>query len=305
MKQDTVTGMIFDVKRYTLHDGPGIRVAVHFKGCPLSCRWCHNPESQLSMPQVLFRGERCIACGACIGVCPKGAVSLSAGALLTDAALCSGIGVCVDACPSGARELCGKETSVDDVMAQILKERVFFDQSKGGVTLSGGEPLCQPDLALALLKECRRHEIHTAVDTCGFVSRSILMEALPFVDLFLYDIKHMDPEKHREYTGVDNEVILSNLAELGSAGALIHARIPFVPEVNTDEKNLRSMGTFLRGVKGVAKVSLLPYHSAAEAKHRRWNVEYKLRGLRVPSEDMLKQGAEILESCGLDVEIGG
>jgi len=292
-----VTGMVFDVKRYALHDGPGVRVAVHLKGCPLSCLWCHNPEGRSPMPQILFRKERCIACGACIGACPKGAVK--------DAELCVGTGACAYACPSGARELCGKETSVDDVMAQILKERIFFDQSGGGVTLSGGEPLYQPGFAAALLKECGRHEIHTAVETCGFVSRSVLMEALPFTDLFLYDIKHMDSDKHRKYTGVDNEVILLNLKVLGEAGALIHARVPFIPGVNTDEENLRSTGTFLRGVKGVEKVNLLPYHSAAEDKHRRWNIEYKLKGLRAPSEDMLKNGAAILESYGLKVEIGG
>jgi pyruvate formate lyase activating enzyme len=190
-------------------------------------------------------------------------------------------------------------------MAQILKERIFFDQSGGGVTLSGGEPLYQPDFAIAVLKECRRHEIHTAVDTCGFVSSSVLMEALPLTDLFLYDIKHMDPEKHREYTGVDNEVILSNLEILSKAGALIHARMPFIPGVNTDEKNLHLTGAFLSRIEGVVKVSLLPYHNAAEDKHRRWNAEYKLKGLRAPSEDLLKKSAAILESYGLKAEIGG
>jgi len=276
-------GLIFDVKRYTLHDGPGIRVTVHFKGCPLSCWWCHNPESQSAIPQTLFREERCISCGACAGESSKGA----------------------DSCPSGAKELCGKETTVNDLMTQVLKERIFFDQSGGGVTLSGGEPLCQPDFAIAVLKECRRREIHTAVDTCGFVSRSVLMEALPLIDLFLYDIKHMDPEKHLEYTGVGNEAILSNLEILSKAGALIYARIPFVPGVNTDEKNMHSVGVFLRRIRGVVKVNLLPYHNAAEDKHRRWDIEYKLKELRAPSEALLKWGAGILESYGLKTEIGG
>ena len=190
-------------------------------------------------------------------------------------------------------------------MAQILKERIFFDQSGGGVTLSGGEPLYQPGFALAVLKECRRREIHTAVDTCGFVSRSVLTEALPFAGLFLYDLKHMDPEKHLEYTGVNNEIILSNLEMLGKAGASINVRMPFIPGINADEKNLRSAGVFLSGVKGVTKVSLLPYHNAAEDKHRRWNVEYRLSGLRAPSEDMLKASMAILESYGLKTQIGG
>jgi pyruvate formate lyase activating enzyme len=275
-KEQNNSGIVFDVKRYALHDGPGVRVTIHLKGCPLSCWWCHNPEGRSTAPQVLFRPERCISCGGCAGVCP-----------------------------SGARETCGKETTVDDVMERILKERIFFDQSGGGVTLGGGEPLFQPGFALSILKECRRHEIHTAVDTCGFVNRSVLMEALPLTGLFLYDLKHMDPEKHKEYTGVDNEVILSNLAALGEAGALIHARMPFIPDVNTDEKNLRSAGAFLRGAKGVARVHILPYHTAAEDKHRRWNLEYKLKGLRPPPEDALKRGAAILEGYGLKVEVGG
>jgi pyruvate formate lyase activating enzyme len=275
-----VSGLVFDVKRYALHDGPGIRAVVHLKGCPLSCWWCHNPEGRSSVPQALFREQRCIACGACVEAGPE-------------------------ACPSGAKELCGKETPVEDVMEKILKERVFFEQSGGGVTLSGGEPFYQPEFAIALLRECKKRDIHTAADTCGFVSRSVLTRALPFVDLFLYDIKHMDPEKHRLYTGVDNEVILSNLKALGEAGALIHARIPFIPGVNTGEENLRAAGAFLSEVKGVAKVHLLPYHTAAEDKHRRWNVEYKLKGLRAPSEDTLKQGAAVLENYGLKVEIGG
>jgi len=276
-----VTGIIFDFKRYTLHDGPGIRAAVHLKGCPLSCWWCHNPESQSPLPQTLFRGERCISCGRC------------------------GASEDTGSCPSGAKELCGKKITVNDLMALILKERIFFEQSGGGVTLSGGEPLLQPDFVIALLKECRRFEIHTAVDTCGFVSRSVLMEILPLTDLFLYDIKHMDNEKHLKYTGVDNETILSNLKTLGNAGALIYARMPFIPEINTDEKNLHSTGAFLRSVGGVVKVNLLPYHNAAEEKHRRWNSEYRLKGLNAPSEELLKDRAAILESYGLKIEVGG
>jgi pyruvate formate lyase activating enzyme len=190
-------------------------------------------------------------------------------------------------------------------MEQVLKERVFFDQSGGGVTLSGGEPLYQPDFAIAILRECRRREIHTAVDTCGFVSRSVLMEALPFTDLFLYDVKHMDPEKHREYTGIDNEVILSNMTALGEAGAAICARMPFIPGLNADEENLRATGAFLRGIRGIVQLNLLPYHSAAEDKHRRWSVKYRLKGLRAPSEGDLQRAVSVMESYGIRTEAGG
>jgi pyruvate formate lyase activating enzyme len=190
-------------------------------------------------------------------------------------------------------------------MKAVLKDRIFFEQSGGGVTISGGEPLSQFDFTMALLEECRRNGINTAIDTCGFVDAQNLLDAAPLTDLFLYDIKHMDPEKHREYTGVDNEIIKSNLVRLGESGARINARLPFVPGVNTDEANLRAAGEFLSRVKGVELVSLLPYHSAAEDKHKRWSMEFKLRGAYPPTENMLASAAAIMENCGVKTAIGG
>ena len=195
--------VIFDFKRYALHDGPGIRASVHFKGCPLSCLWCHNPESQEFAPRPLFRADRCVGCLTCVAACPNGAVKEASG-LETDAALCRGLGECAEACPSGAREMCGERVTVRSVMRRVLKEGIFFEQSGGGVTLTGGEPLSQPEFAIELLCECKKHELHTALDTSGFASPSVLMEAIPYTDLFLYDIKIMNPDKHREFTGVDN-----------------------------------------------------------------------------------------------------
>ncbi len=304
-RQTEGSGIVFDVKRYTLHDGPGIRVSIHLKGCPLACWWCHNPESQSYSPQLLFREDRCIACNACVAACPNGAVSVESGALVTDPAACTGTGVCADVCPSGAREICGRRMRVSQVMEQILKERLFFEQSGGGVTLTGGEPLGQPEFAKGILQACKASELHTAVDTCGFVGRSVLMDVLPYTDLFLYDLKHMDPEMHRKYTGVDNAVILDNLLALGEAGAAIWARIPFIPGINTDEKNIRATGEFLRGVKGVRQVHLLPYHNAAEDKHGRWNMPYKLEGVYAPTEHALRAAAKLLESYGVPTVVGG
>ena len=281
---EELKGIVFDIKRYTLHDGPGIRVTVHLKGCPLACWWCHNPESQSFEPQLLLRGERCIACGACAGLDEAEFVSV---------------------CPSGARELCGVPMSVSEVMAAVMKERMFFEQSGGGLTLSGGEPLAQPAFALAVLAACKRSEVHTCIDTCGFVAPAVLMDSVPLTDLYLYDLKHMDPEKHREYTGVDNATILENLRRLGEAGAAINVRMPFIPGINTDEENIRAMAEFVAGVKGVTGLNLLPYHSAAADKHGRWGMAYKLRDVYAPTENALRKAAEIIEGYGIKTTIGG
>jgi pyruvate formate lyase activating enzyme len=238
----------------------------------------------------------------CVDACPNGAVKPN---IETDAERCRGAGKCADACPAGAREICGRDMETAEVMDEILKELIFFEQSGGGVTISGGEPLSQLDFTVELLEECKRHGIRTAVDTCGFVDGDSLMSAAALADLFLYDIKHMDPEKHKKYTGADNEIILSNLAKLGGSGAAINARMPFVPGVNTDERNLRVMGHFLSGVKGVTFLSLLPYHSAAEDKHNRWGMEFKLEGTYPPTENSLSAAAAITESCGIRTVVGG
>ncbi|MDR3322353.1 MAG: glycyl-radical enzyme activating protein [Synergistaceae bacterium] len=298
-------GVVFDIKRYTLHDGPGIRATVHLKGCPLSCWWCHNPESQNFKPQLLYRAERCIACDMCVGACPNGAVSAQSGRMFTDPSVCDGSGACADVCPSCAREICGVRMSVDEVMEPILKERIFFEQSGGGVTLSGGEPLGQPEFVMRLLSECKRLDIHTALDTSGFVNSKILLDTIPVTDLYLYDIKHMDPEEHKKYTGVDNDVILSNLSRLGEAGAAINARMPFVPGVNTDAGNLRATAVFLSSARGITGLNLLPYHSAAEDKHGRWGVGFRLSGIHAPTETSLRRAAELMENYGVRTAIGG
>ena len=298
-------GLVFDIKRYTIHDGPGIRTTVHLKGCPLSCWWCHNPESQSMLPELLYKPDRCIDCGACVSACGQGAVLSTAEGYPTDPLKCRGSGACADVCPADARELCGRQMPVVDLMRVILKDRIFYDQSHGGVTFSGGEPLMQPAFVMEALRACRHEEIHTAIDTCGFVSESALLETVPLTNLYLYDLKFMDSAQHKKYTGVDNELILSNLTKLGEAGAAINARIPFIPGINSSDEEMKRMGEYLNTVKGLTRVNLLPYHAVAAGKHRRWGIEYKLEETLPPTEHNLRKAAAILERYSLKVHIGG
>ena len=284
-------GIIFDIKKYSIHDGPGTRTTAHLKGCPLACWWCHNPESQSVRPTVLFRSEKCIACGTCVKVCPQGAISVSGGALVTDEALCTGCGKCCEACPPEARELCGKPYTVEELMTELKKDEIFF--RTGGVTFSGGEPFMQPEFLI------------DALDTCGFTQKRVIVDAAKRTDLFLYDIKHMDPEEHKKYTGVDNVVILENLAAISEAGANINVRIPFMPGLNSSDENMRAIGKFVAPLRGVVGVNILPYHTVAKGKHERWHMEYKLNDLMPPTENQTRHAAEILESYGLKVHIGG
>ena len=296
-------GIIFDIKKYSIHDGPGTRTTVHLKGCPLACWWCHNPESQSVRPTVLFRSEKCIACGTCVKVCPQGAISVSGGALVTDEALCTGCGKCCEACPPEARELCGKPYTIEELMTELKKDEIFF--RTGGVTFSGGEPLMQPEFLIEALDACGAQGYHRCVDTCGFTQKRVIVDAAKRTDLFLYDIKHMDPEEHKKYTGVDNVVILENLAAISEAGANINVRIPFMPGLNSSDENMRAIGKFVAPLRGVVGVNILPYHTVAKGKHERWHMEYKLNDLMPPTENQTHHAAEILESCGLKVHIGG
>ncbi len=230
------TGQIFNVMRFSTHDGPGIRTTVFLKGCPLSCWWCHNPENWQHVPSEVYIADRCIDCGICIEACPNQALARTPQGITADPARCTHCGRCVDACPSEARERTGWPVTVPELVSTIERDIPFYEQSKGGVTFSGGEPLCQAEFLMAMLKACGQLEIHRAVDTCGYAASDLLLQVARFTDLFLFDLKALDPVTHRAETGVDNAGILANLKQLSGSGADIVIRIPLIPGVNDDEQ---------------------------------------------------------------------
>ena len=293
--------MIFDIKQYAINDGPGIRTTVFFKGCPLSCWWCHNPESQSRSQELIYRANRCSLCAECVEACPQGAISVDAQAR-TALSLCDNCGSCAEVCFNGARELLGREMSVAQVMQAIERDVLFFDTSHGGVTFSGGEPLLQRKFLAELLRLCRAHEIHTVLDTSGYASWETFDSLRADVNLFLYDLKLMDDTRHRQYTGVSNQLILSNLKMLSEQGHEIFIRIPLIPGINDDRDNLRQTGEFLAGLKNIGTVELMGYHDIAQSKYQALGLDYRLPGTQPPSAENLQTSAGILAGFGLNVK---
>jgi pyruvate formate lyase activating enzyme len=299
---ETVSGTIFDIKKYSIHDGPGIRTSVFFKGCPLHCWWCHNPESQSPKPELMLRDRRCVHCGMCQEVCSHAAVSAQSpdgAAPGIDRQVCQGCGECAEICFSGARELVGKRVTVVEVMTAIERDRPFYDQSGGGVTLSGGEPMKQPAFMLALLQACQEADIHTALDTSGYAPWKLFEQTLPLVDLFLYDLKVIDEKLHRQVTGVSNRLILNNLRRLSEAGAHLLVRIPLIPGVNNGRESLHQFGKLLFSLPNLLGVEIMPYHDIAKSKYAALGRSYLLSDLKHPAPENVRQAVELLQSYGL------
>jgi len=301
----SVTGLVFDVQRFSLHDGPGIRTTVFLKGCPLSCRWCHNPEGMSTAPEILVTPDRCIECGACVDACPHGLPSGVGGGWAAAEELCDACGQCADACPTEARRLVGHEVPVEGLVEQVMRDRVFYAESGGGVTFSGGEPLRQAGFVLSCLQALKALGIHTAVDTCGLVERDDLLRAAAVADLFLYDIKHADPAAHAEWSGAPNGRILENLAALAAVHDEIWVRVPVVPGVNDDAVNLRQTAALAASLPGVRRVSLLPYHELGAEKRERVGVSGAPFNGTSPGPDRMRDFAAIFEEAGLLTTIGG
>jgi pyruvate formate lyase activating enzyme len=301
------SGLVFNIQRYSLDDGPGIRTTVFLKGCPLRCAWCHNPEGIDREPEILRDASRCVACGQCREHCPeRGAGPMGFdGQWQEKTARCMRCGTCAEQCPTEARRLVGYHMTVAEILAEILRDRLFYEDSGGGATLSGGEPLLQPDLVLGVLEACRRREIHTAVDTSGYVPRETLLAAARWTDLFLYDLKTLDDGLHRQFTGVSNRLILENLRALGQRHANIWIRVPLVPGINDAADHLEQVARLAATLPSVRQINLLPYHATATAKFLRLGKTYSGGHFAPPPREQVEQMAARLQVLGVPVFAGG
>lgn len=298
--------LIFDIKRYAINDGPGIRVCIFLKGCPLDCRWCHNPESISPRVQKLFTASKCIGCGECVNICPQQACRLTATGIVTDFELCNACGKCADICPTLATEMSGRDYSTAELLEIIEKERPFFDQSGGGVTFSGGEPLLYPEFLCEILDACGRRQIDRCIDTAGQVKTETLLEVARRTDLFLFDLKLMDSTRHKQWTGVGNELILHNLQALAKTGAAIQIRLPLIGGVNADAENIAATAAFVTALPGAKKsINLLPYHNIASGKDQKLGQRRDLSGMREP--DPAEMAAVIARFADFDLlaTVGG
>lgn len=300
-------GLISAVQKYSTKDGPGIRSTVFFKGCPLGCLWCSNPELIRPLPDLLYSGEKCAKCGTCIQVCPQGALNFGKeGFILIDRVKCDGCGQCVDACPEGTLELAGRFATVDEVVTDLLKDRVFYETSDGGVTFSGGEPLWQSGFVAQVAKQLKVEGIHTALDTAGDVTWCRFEEVLPHIDLVLYDIKLVDNDKHRLLTGRDNDLILANAQLLARQGVPMHIRLVMVPGVNDSPEEIRARMKFVKELgESVRQVDILPYHRYGAGKYTRLGLDYPLMDLPEYTDEEIEGIRKMVDSFGIKATIGG
>lgn len=289
---------IFEIKRFAVHDGDGIRTTVFFKGCSLKCAWCHNPEGISMKTELAYFSHKCISCGECLTVCPRGAHAFENGTHIFYRNQCTGCGRCAKVCLGNALTLYGKETTVDELLSVLLQDKAFYDASGGGVTLSGGECLLYADFCAELLKKLKESGVHTAVDTCGFVSQSVLDKIIPYTDIFLYDVKAFNEKTHEKCTGYGNRQILKNLLYLDNLHCKIEIRIPYVPEYNADE--IEPVGVFLSKLKNITKIRVLPYHQYASSKYRSLDMENTLP-LRLPTQRDVDDAIHILKRFNLTV----
>lgn len=292
-------GKIFEIKHFAVHDGPGIRTTVFFKGCPLRCVWCHNPEGLRTEKQLSYLSHMCQHCGRCVSACPNGAHTLTAEHQHQfDRAKCTQCGACADACLGKALLLYGRDVSVDDLMPELLEDQCFYESSGGGVTLSGGECLIQAEFCAELLKQLKKQGVHTAVDTCGFVPRQNIEKVLPYTDIFLYDIKALDTAVHQTCTGFSNDRILENLKWLNDCGKAVEIRVPYVPDHNAGE--MEQIADFLRSLSCIVRVKVLPYHNYAGSKYKSLDMDDTLPNV-LPTDEEMSAVRQLFRAKGLPV----
>lgn len=279
-------GIIFNIQKLSIHDGPGIRTVVFFKGCPLRCLWCANPESQHKEVEIACFTNRCVECGYCENVCPQHAITRTGKVSVIDRSKCLVCQTCVKECCTNSKQVVGKPYTVDEIMVEILKDKPFYDESGGGVTFSGGEPLMQADFLLEVLKACKEAGLHTAIETTGVGDLSKLLEAAKYLDLVFFDVKHMDSATHQKLTGVPNEMIHEHLRELAKVHSNIVARIPTIPGMNDSEENIAATAAFVSSL-GIGRLEFLPYHNFGEYKYGQMGMEYQLHEIEAPSAEFM------------------
>jgi pyruvate formate lyase activating enzyme len=306
MQKNRVKGTIFDIMRYAIHDGPGVRTTIFLKGCPLRCWWCHNPEGISSANDLAYFDYKCIDCKTCVNVCPARAITFEGNKYGINRTACTMCGVCAEACPTGALRIIGRQISVEELMKEIERDTILYDSSGGGVTFSGGEPLFQPSFLKEAIKECKNRKIHVALDTSGYASPKIFESIAKHVDLFLYDLKLLDYKEHERYIGVSNKLILENLTALvkKGRGKDVIIRVPVILNITDTAENIRKLLEFVQLLKGVEEVDLLPFHDVSE-KYMRIGKKYLMPVHNASPEERLIQIKERLEAVGLRVKIGG
>ncbi|MDF2634090.1 MAG: glycyl-radical enzyme activating protein family [Pelosinus sp.] len=296
--------LLFNIQKFSVHDGPGIRTTIFFKGCPLTCQWCHNPESQSYQKEILLDADRCTLCGQCEKHCSQQAIRRENNQLLYDDGRCNYCEMCIDHCYNNAREVAGQEYTVQDLMKEIQKDKAFYEQSGGGVTLSGGEVMTQIDFAEELVQACKEQGIAVAIDTCGYAPSENFLRIMKDVNVFLYDIKLMDSQAHEEYTGRGNALILENLALLSNHGANIQLRLPLIEGINTNDEHIQDIMNFIANLR-IDSISLLPYHHMGQCKYKKMNIKKTLATLSRPSDLRLEEIQSMFQQEQYEVKIGG